>query len=123
LDEGMVRQILSARESRTAGQDPERRHPVWLLFEGIVDLEQMRKIYPYVTCSGSVYRAQLVGGYEDQGPTARAEVVLDATRHPARRVYWKDLRVLGRGFSWETLGSEKTDEFDPLRGPNRGTGF
>ena len=37
----------------------------------------------------------------------RVEVVIDATTMPARQVYWKDLRLLGRGFSLAALGAER----------------
>ena len=36
-------------------------HPVWLLFERIVELPQMKALWPYVTCSGQVYRRRLSG--------------------------------------------------------------
>jgi len=36
---------------------------------------------------------------------ARAEVVIDSTTVPPRQVYWKDLGLLGRGFSREVVGA------------------
>ena len=65
----------------------------------------MKALLPYLTCGGDVYRAQIVGFFDSQGPTARAEVVFDATQTPPRLVYAKDLRILGRGYAWETLGA------------------
>ena len=70
----------------------------------------MMDLQPYLTCGGEVYRAQIVGHFDEYGPTARAEVALDATQQPARQVYWKDLRILGRGYPREILGSDTTDE-------------
>jgi hypothetical protein len=106
MDAATARRIQVERESQSGRYDPRRRHPVWLLSERIVDLPRMKELLPYLTCGGDVYRAQVVGYFDTPGPTARAEVVIDATRQPARQLYWKDLRILGRGYSRETLGGD-----------------
>jgi hypothetical protein len=106
LDRATVDRILSLRGTRSEPADPERRHPTWLLTEGLVDREQMKSLLPYLTTGGDVFRAQVVGYFDDSGPSARAEVVVDGTASPPRQVYWKDLRLLGRGFSLDTLGAE-----------------
>jgi len=106
LDRSTVDQIITARGLRTSQDDPARRHAVWLLIEGIVELEQMKELLPYLTTVGDVFRAQVVGYFDDSGPSARAEVVVDGTTSPPRQVYWKDLRLLGRGYTMETLGAE-----------------
>ena len=77
-----------------------------LLTQNVVELEQMKKLLPYITTGGDVYRAQVVGFFDDGGPVARAEVVVDATVSPPRRVYWKDLKLFGLAFSRESLGGE-----------------
>ncbi|NQT17484.1 MAG: general secretion pathway protein GspK [Planctomycetes bacterium] len=106
LDTSLVDQIISARGLRLGEEDSSRRHATWLLTEEIVEVEQMKHLLPLVTTGGDVYRAQVVGFFDGTGPTARAEVVVDGTVSPPRRVYWKDLRLLGRGYSPETLGAE-----------------
>jgi hypothetical protein len=108
LDRSVVDQIIAARGLRPADSDPDRRHVTWLLTEGIVELEQMKALLPYLTTGGDVFRAQVVGYFDDSGLSARAEVVVDGTTSPPRQVYWKDLRLLGRGYSPETLGAEPT---------------
>ena len=96
--------VASRRRDAESSRDAERRHPVWLWFERIVDLQQMKTLFPYLTCGGDVYRAQIVGSFDQPGPTARTEVVVDATQRPPRVLYAKDLRILGRGFPDEVLG-------------------
>ncbi len=113
LDRSAVDQVIAARGLRPAEDDPDRRHVTWLLTEGIVDLEQMKVLLPYLTTGGDVYRAQVVGYFDDSGPSARAEVVVDGTTSPPRQVYWKDLRLLGRGYSLATLGAERADGEPP----------
>jgi len=102
-----IAEFLTARGARFTQNDPSRRHAVWLLTEGIVDLETMRELEPQVTAGGDVFRAQVVGYFDDSGPCARADVVVDATTSPPKQVYWKDLRLFGRGYSLETLGAER----------------
>ena len=91
-----------------SGDDPARRQPTWLLTEGLVDLARMKALLPYLTTGGDVHRAQIVGFFNDGGLSARAEAVIDATIHPARQVYYKDLTVFGRGYPPESLGAERS---------------
>lgn len=96
IDSELVEGIMGAR-SLTAAEDPARRHPVWLLTEGVVDVAKMRRLLFYLTTGGDVGRAQIMGYYDVGSPVARFETVVDATRKPARQLYYKDLRRLGRG--------------------------
>ncbi|MGO8745633.1 MAG: hypothetical protein ACLQNE_06555 [Thermoguttaceae bacterium] len=104
LEGAAVEQILAARRGHDSG-DPIWRTAAWLLTEGIVDLPKMRKLEPYLTAAGDVYRAQLIGYYEDGGPSTRAEVVIDAANSPPRLVYYKDLPLPGPAYPRETLGT------------------
>ena len=38
---------------------------------GIVDLDTMKKLMPLVTAGGNVYRAQIVGYFDEEGPAYR----------------------------------------------------
>ncbi len=96
MDSDLVERLIGAR-TLTAAEDPARRHPVWLLTEGVVDLTRMRQLLPYLTTGGDVGRAQIIGYYDTRSPVVRFETVVDATRTPARQLYYKDLRRLGRG--------------------------
>jgi DNA uptake protein ComE-like DNA-binding protein len=72
--------------------------PAWLLAEGLIDLETLRAIGPYLTTGGDVFRFQAVGHYDQGGPTTRLEAIIDATQSPPRIVFARDLSSLGRGF-------------------------
>ena len=87
----MVSTILTRRRLGLATQ----RHSVWLLAEGIVDLETMRTLSRRLTTGGDVYRIQVAGFFEGMPMFHRAEVVLDATVKPPRMVFYKDLTPLG----------------------------
>ncbi len=108
LNEEMVQAILANRELEPTGQREDHRHEHWLLTEGIVTLQEMKSIVPFVTANGSVFRAQVVGYFDEEGPASRVEVVINAvgasTARP-RVVFWRDLTNLGRGYNLATLGT------------------
>lgn len=122
LDDALVSRIVASREpagraatpasppSSRSGEEPGRRHALWLLTEGLVSLEQMKALLPYVTGGGDVYRAQIVGYFDEPAPATRVEVVLDATGPIPRQVYWKNLRDLGLGYSRQQLGAPERQE-------------
>ncbi|MGE3313605.1 MAG: hypothetical protein AB7O26_00730 [Planctomycetaceae bacterium] len=117
IDRALVDQILTARSNQARGDESLRNQPGWLLTEGIVDIAKLRTILPYITCGGDVHRAEIVGFFDGPGPSARREVVIDATNPPARLVYWKDLRSLDARYPLELIGTE--DESLNQNGPNR----
>lgn len=100
----LVDEIVSKRSPEPEDGDDDRRHETWLLTEGLVTLDEMKSLLPYVTAGGRVYRAQVVGYFEDSGPATRVEVVFDATTPVPRLLFWRDLGHLGRGHPVETLG-------------------
>jgi hypothetical protein len=104
MTEDIVAAIIAHREPEPSTDNPGRRHETWLLTEGIVSLDDMKRIMPFITAGGQVFRAQIVGYFEEQGPVARIEAVVDATTQQSRIVFWRDLSHLGRGYPLETLG-------------------
>lgn len=112
MTDTIVEQIIAGRGLQGVGdeEDPAHRYPIWLLSQGLVDRPTMRTLLPYLTCGGEVYRAQVVGFFDTGSPSARVEVVIDATGQFPRQVYWRDLRLLGRGFSLETLRGELPED-------------
>ncbi len=107
FDRSLVEQVVSARKNQVAGDRIGRRHPTWLLIDGLVDLAKMRLLLPYLTGGGDVHRAEIIGFFDQVGPTTRTEFLIDATTRPARSVYWKDLRSLGMKYTVEDIGVEQ----------------
>jgi len=103
LDEETVQAIIEARSAES--DDPNRNYGTWPLVEGIVTIEQMRSLMPLLTGGGDVYRAQIVGFFEDSGISSRSEVIIDATTVNPKVVSWQNLSHLGRGFEQSVLGS------------------
>jgi type II secretory pathway component PulK len=100
----VVDQIIRTRDPQNAASHPQRQYETWLLTEGLVELDEMRKLMPLLGTGGDVYRAQVVGYFESGRPASRAEVVLDATQQPPRIVLWRTVTHLGRGHSLDVLG-------------------
>jgi hypothetical protein len=103
LDEQVVESIIGAQVSAGSAAEVTRTTSAWLLLEGIVDLEQMRTLDPYVTGGGDVYRTQIVGYYDAGGPLTRLEAVIDATQAPPQIVLVRDLTGLGWGYTPQQL--------------------
>ncbi len=105
IEEETVDQIINERMVETT-EDTQaaRAHETWLLTSGVVTLDQMKLLTPLVCAGGDVFRAQIVGYYEDGRAASRAEVVFDATGAVPRIVSFRDISHLGRGYPLEVLG-------------------
>ncbi len=99
-----VDQILSLREAELTEEQPNRRHETWLLTSAVVSLTEMKLLQPFICSGGHVYRAQVVGYFQNGEAAARAEAIFDATGPLPRVVLWRDMSHLGRGYALETLG-------------------
>ena len=102
MESSLIEPLLASR-SRSGQTDNSRREAVWLLAEGLASRDTMRELLPRITTGGDVGRAQIIGYYDQRSPIMRFETVIDATRIPARQVYYKDLRRLGRGALAEVI--------------------
>jgi type II secretory pathway component PulK len=101
MDSALAERVLAARNMNASGDDPARRHPAWLLTEGIVDLPRMKALLPYITTGGDVHRAQVIGSFDDGGRSILAEAVVDASIRPARQIYYRER---GSGFGVQSSG-------------------
>jgi len=110
MTEEILTEILSRRVTDPDEENANLLHETWLLTEAIVTLDEMRLLTPFVTGGGDVYRAQVVGYFDDGEASARMEVILDATAVPPTVVFWRDLSHLGRGHALETLGLGEVEE-------------
>lgn len=106
MTEDILAEILSSRTPEATDSDRVRRTETWPLAEGIVTLDQMKALMPYMNAGGSVFRAQVIGYFDRDGPAARLETVIDATTDVPRIVFWRDISHLGPGYATELLGVE-----------------
>ena len=110
MTDEIVQGIMEKRQDDPVNEPPEHSVETWPLTEGIVTLEQMKALMPYVTCGGNVFRGQVVGFFDGGGPAARIEVIIDATAQPPRVLFWREISHLGRGFSLDDLGGGATSK-------------
>ncbi len=130
MTQDIANQIISARDpdpnSSTSQSNPALSCPAWPLIRNILTLSQMKAMIPYITAGGSVYRAQIIGHFDKGNPVARVEVILDATQHPARVLFWKDMshltnfRFLGETSGTLTGSQSGTQTTNPTTSPTTG---
>ncbi len=83
LDSDKVDAIISSREPEYSGQKPEQKHETWLYTQGVLNLDEMKAVWPYITTGGCVYRAQIVGYFDEGGPSTRVEAIIDSGPPPS----------------------------------------
>ncbi|MDB5339772.1 MAG: Type secretory pathway component PulK-like protein, partial [Planctomycetaceae bacterium] len=104
MTEDVAIKIVSAQARGANGEplpdtDGKRSNTLWLYAESIVDLPTLRKLNPYLTGRGDVFRLQVMGHFDGGGPVARVEAVIDATQNPPQAIFFRDLTDLGRGYT------------------------
>lgn len=109
MNDDIITEILSRREYEPGADNANKRHETWIMAEGIVTLEEMRTLMPFVCAGGDVYRAQIVGYYQSGEASSRVEAIFDASAAPARVLFCRDLSHYGRGYAVETLGVDFTE--------------
>ncbi|ADB18326.1 hypothetical protein Psta_3667 [Pirellula staleyi DSM 6068] len=110
MDEDIVNQIITRRSADPGTDQPGRQYETWLLAEGVVTLDEMKLLQPFICGGGQVFRAQVVGYFQGGSAASRAEAIFDATTAAPRLVFWRDISHLGRGFALETLGVDYTEQ-------------
>jgi DNA uptake protein ComE-like DNA-binding protein len=106
LTEMQADQIITMREPAVDRQTGPQRHAIWLLANGVVTLEEMKALDPFVTAAGDVYSGQIVGFFDGQPAVARAQVAFDRTDTTTLVVGREDMTKLGPGFLPEDLGAQ-----------------
>jgi type II secretory pathway component PulK len=100
LQDTDVQTILNTRPQpgTTDPTDPVYQTAAWLLTDAKLPASTLQALERYVTAGTQVYRVQSLGYFDQGGPTARVEAVIDTNAGQPRIVYWRDLSELGKGF-------------------------
>jgi hypothetical protein len=103
-----VQSILSKRPlpGATTVADPIYQTPAWLVTEANLDARKVQSLDRYITARTQVYRVQVVGYFDQSGPAARVEAVIDANQGLPRILYRRELSELGKGFDPRTAGAQ-----------------
>ena len=111
MTETLADQIVAGRDRTAGATGGDQRNVTWLIAEGLVTLEELKPIFPWITTGGDVYSGQVVGYFDAGTARARAKIVLDCSGtqdgsgRPARLLSWKDLSQFGPGFSRTVLST------------------
>jgi type II secretory pathway component PulK len=104
MTEDLADAIVAARgASDTSSEAFSNLGVAWLLTSGSVTKDQFKRLEPYITGQSQVFRVQAVGYFEEGGPQARVEAVIDVSGSSPRIRYWRDLTGLGRGVDTQVL--------------------
>ena len=87
LEEGYL-SLEGKRNSSAQADEPDQLNAA----------ERMRRLIPFVCSGGNVFRAEIVGDFEDGPATTRAEVILDTTVEGLpETLMWQDKSYLQLG--------------------------
>jgi hypothetical protein len=91
-----------------ATEAPEMGYPFWVYTHGIItDLAVMKQLEPYFCTQGAVFKATVVGRFDERSPTSRMEAWVDASEGGLPRIIRiRDISELGPGYSAELLGAD-----------------
>jgi len=103
MTDELVQGIVSSRATSLDGESLSdqaigRETIGWLVFEQLTDLETLRKLAPYLTTRGDVYRIQVLGYFDAGPPLTRLEAVIDNSTAPPKVISVRDLTPLGIGY-------------------------
>lgn len=103
-----VDNIISQRPVFTGGAsvDPSYQTSAWLATQANMSPQTLQSLERYINGSSQVFRAQSVGFFDSNGPTARVEAVIDTNAGRPRIIYWRNLTSLGKGYNRRDLGGE-----------------
>jgi len=79
--------------------DAKYQSLAWLISDVGLSPAVAKGLDAYFTSRTTVYRVQAIGYFDDGGPVARIEAVIDATNGSPRIVMWRDLSELGKGYN------------------------
>jgi DNA uptake protein ComE-like DNA-binding protein len=99
LDDTDVQNIVTNQPpAGTGSSDPNYQTPAWLLTQAKLTPTKLQAVERYITARPQVFRVQSLGYFEQSGPVARIEAVIDTNAGQPRIVYWRDITELGKGF-------------------------
>lgn len=102
LEPRVVDAVLEGR-GRAGSVRSDRGTLLWLVREKHLNLAELQRVAPRLTTRGHVATAQVIGFVDPAGPVERYELTVDATVRPPRRLSWKSLAPLGRGYPASVL--------------------
>lgn len=98
--------IANQPNPTTSPQDPTYATTAWLVTVAGLSPTTLQSLEKYITASSQVYRVQSIGYFDQGGPSARIEAVVDTNGGMPRILYWRDLTELGSGFDLQAISGQ-----------------
>jgi len=105
LQEADADAIIAKRPQYLNGEGPDTNFATiaWLLADQTLTVQELQSLERYITARTQVYRVQSFGYFDEGGPVARVEAVIDTNQGKPRVVYYRDLTDLGRSIDPRNL--------------------
>ncbi len=104
IDAMLAQRIVEQR--RSAANNPDAMNSLaWLLETGVVEVQKLRELEPFLTTRSDVYSVQSIGFRDNRSPVYRCTVTIDARRIPASVLDLKVWHPWDRGFDIDSLNS------------------
>ena len=115
MNEEILEFILNFREYELNDPnltDLNRRYETWLITEGaaVCDLSTMRLMYPFICAGGDVYKAEIVGFFDDGIGNSRAELIVDTSVPIPRILSLRSKSHVPGAYSLDVLGVDFIEE-------------
>jgi type II secretory pathway component PulK len=101
--------IANQPSPTTDPPDPTYSTTAWLVTVAGISPKTMQSLEKYITASSQVYRIQSIGYFDQGGPSARIEAVVDTNGGMPRILFWRDLTDLGPGFDLQAISGQQTN--------------
>jgi hypothetical protein len=100
LSDNDIQYIIAQRPTQSSADwtDPIFQTPTWLVTRAKLSPTVVKSLEKYITTRTQVYRVQSVGYFDQDGPTARIEAVIDTNKGRPRILMWRDITELGKGY-------------------------
>jgi hypothetical protein len=98
MDRPLAETIIQRRGGRTSTRSADSTI-AWLLQEGVVDVQRLVGLEPYMTGRSDVYSCQIVGYRDDLSAVYRCTLTIDARQSPAVKRNIQTWHSWDRGFS------------------------
>jgi type II secretory pathway component PulK len=101
LTDADVQAVIQHQPGLSGGDpsDPSFQTPAWLITQANLPAKKLQTLDRYITARTQVYRVQSLGTFDNGGPSARVEAVIDTNGGRPRILYYRELTELGKGFN------------------------
>lgn len=114
IDESVVDRLVQ-RRGDGQGRAAKSFTVAWLVTEEVLDWENFKTIFPWITMRGDCYSAQVIGFRDENSAVFRGTMIFDGRERPSVVRNFQQWHQWGRGFTEDELRG--LQPFDALSSP------